>query len=552
MSKFTSALKERQPDPAGRRWLFVPYDQLSDQIGPLAQEPPEELGIVLVENPWKAARRPYHRQKLALVLANLRHFALEQAQRGVAVRHLVAQGPYRSVLKSAAEELGPLRVMQPAEWELRQDLKPLFEAGLLERIEHEGWLTSADDFNKSQKKRPWRMDAFYRYLRKKTGYLMDGKSPIGGKYSHDAANRLPWSGEPPAPAVPTFAVDDIKAEVGELIEQHFARHPGQLDLASLPATKADAEAQWKWAKEHCLHNFGPYEDALSRKSTTIFHSRVSPLVNIHRLTPRQLLDDILEMELPLHSQEGFLRQVLGWREFMYHVHFQTDGFRELAESAASPGDGGYATWSGQPWELDEGQPAEFDGGARPNFFDADLPLPPAYWGTKSGMDCLDIAVESVWDEAWSHHISRLMVLSNIATLLDIDPRELTDWFWVAYFDAYDWVVEPNVLGMGTFALGELFTTKPYVSGSNYINKMSDYCAGCAFDPKKNCPLARLYWAFLARHKEKLEDNNRLNLVLGTLRRRSQANKDKDARVFELTRQQLAAGELLSPELYRDL
>jgi deoxyribodipyrimidine photolyase-related protein len=190
-----------------------------------------------VENPWKAARRPYHKQKLAIVLANLRHFALEQAKRGVAVRHVIAQGPYHEALGPLIPELGPIRVMVPAERELCVDLQKLSDRRGLEFLPHEGWLTSYEQFQASIRKGArWRMDSFYRHVRRQTGILMDNGKPTGGKLSYDAENRLPWKGDPPAPDPPHFPGDAIKEEVGELIERKFAHHPGRLDLDALPAT----------------------------------------------------------------------------------------------------------------------------------------------------------------------------------------------------------------------------------------------------------------------------------------------------------------------------
>jgi len=206
VSQFGRALRERQPDPAGRRWLFVPYDQLSGEIGPLSREDPQNIGIVLVETLWKSARRPYHKQKLALVLANLRHFALEQAARGMAIRYVAASGPYRAALEPLIAALGPLRVMEPAERELRADLAPLVASGGLLVIPHEGWLTTAEDFRTSQRSGPpWRMDAFYRHVRRRTGLLMRQGKPVGGKFSFDPDNRLPWRGDPPAPRPPPLS-----------------------------------------------------------------------------------------------------------------------------------------------------------------------------------------------------------------------------------------------------------------------------------------------------------------------------------------------------------
>ncbi|MEM6454843.1 MAG: cryptochrome/photolyase family protein [Acidobacteriota bacterium] len=571
---FLRELEARQPGDHDRRWLYVPYDQLSDGIGPLSRERPAQLGIVLVECPWKAARRPYHKQKLALLLSNQRHFALEQAELGVAVRYVIAQPgqPYREVLRSVVDELGALRMMRPAERELRVDLAPLVADGSLDELPHDGWLTSRSQFERGAKKPPWRLDAFYRQVRRETGILMEGRrKPVGGKYSFDAENRQAWYGDPPAPAVPTFAVDAITEEVGAMITNHFAHHPGTLQLDAIPATREDVDALWAWAKASCMPHFGPFEDAMSTASRNLFHTRISPLINLHRLLPRQVVDDVLAMDdLGLSSKEGFIRQVLGWREFVHHVHEATDGFRTLPEGydveggvpvGEAPGDAGYGDWTGVAWtpsrlsdaigekraDDEEPPPDEVrDGGARPSHLGADHPLPPAYWNGKSGMHCLDQSVQAVWEEGYSHHIKRLMVLANIATLLDVSPRALTDWFWVGYVDAYDWVVEPNVLAMGTFGAGDLMTTKPYVSGANYIDKMSDYCEHCAFRPRRTCPITPMYWAFLERHRDVLENLPRMRLPLRSLAKRSDEQKAKDAEIFAAVRAALDAGTVLKP------
>jgi deoxyribodipyrimidine photolyase-related protein len=546
MRIFSRQLQALQPDPAHRSWIFVAYDQLSDEIGPLSREDPRTLGIVLVENTWKAARRPYHKQKLALILTNLRHFALEQAARGVAVRHVTADRPYHEALKPLLSELGSLRMMPPAERELRSDLEPLVRAGDITYVRHDGWLTSEHDFRASSTgKPPWRMDAFYRHTRRASGVLMHNGKPVGGKFSFDAENRLPWKGEPVPPPLPSFPVDDISREVGSLIETQFSHHPGQLHMQGLPASKDDAQTLWKWAQHNCLPFFGPYEDAMSHRSTTLFHTRISSLIHLHRLLPRRVIEDALRADVSLPSREGFIRQVLGWREFMHHVHETSDGFRILPDSdppiSARPGDGGYHRWAGHPW-TSRPSSAGPDGGAAPSYLGAEAPLPPLFWGTPSGFNCVDTIVSTVWEEGYSHHITRLMVLSNLATLLDISPRELADWFWAAYIDAYDWVVEPNVLGMGTFALGDLMVTKPYVSGARYIHRMGDYCGDCTFDPRTDCPFTPLYWAFLARHRASLAANPRLRIVMASLRRRDRDRRRADEAVFRHVSSVLARGE----------
>jgi deoxyribodipyrimidine photolyase-related protein len=344
---------------------------------------------------------------------------------------------------------------------------------------------------------------------------MENGKPLGGKFSFDAANREPWSGAPAAPNNPTYPMDPVKEEVFALVASRFGDHPGRLEPDALPCTIEDAETTWKWARTRCLRTFGPYEDAMSESSRTLFHTRISSLLHLHRILPGRVVEETLPLDIPIESKEGFLRQILGWREFVRHVHRETDGFRDHGES--------------------------------PSHLGSRNPLPPAFWGDPSGLRCLDEVVRSVWEEGYSHHITRLMILSNIATLLDVSPRELTDWFWAAYTDAYDWVVEPNVLGMGTFAVGDLMTTKPYVSGTAYIDRMSDFCKTCAFDPKKNCPIARLYWAFLERHRDSLEGNPRLNMPLASLRKRSASKRRMDRETFEAVREALGRGEMLQPD-----
>jgi len=529
MSAFRKALAAAQVgvERKGRRWLFVPYDQLTDAIGPLAREDPRELGIVVVECPGKAAKRPYHQQKLALVLANLRHFALEQAARGIAVRHEVGDS-YAGALASVVAETGALRVMRPAERELRCDLAALVAQGLVAEIPHEGWLTTTADFTDSQGTPPWKMDAFYRHVRRRLDILMVRGKPEGGKLSFDSDNRKRWNGSPPAPTPPRFAVDAITREVCDLVRERFARHPGTLQPEQLPASQKDAERLWTFAKAACLESFGPFEDAMSTASRTLFHTRISPLLNNLRLLAPRVVNDVTEMKhLPLASREGFVRQILGWREYMRHVHEATDGFRTIHGKA---------------------QPTNGEGSSVTSFLGTAGALPPAYWGKASGLRCLDEVVKAVWEDGYSHHITRLMVLSNIALLLDVSPRELTDWFWVAYVDAYDWVVEPNVHGMGAFGLGGLLTTKPYVAGSAYIHKMSDFCEGCRFDPKTTCPLPSLYWAFLGRHRGRLAGVSRMTLPVVAEGKRTTTQRRDDAATFERVLRVLAAGEELTWKL----
>lgn len=498
------------PD-SSRTWFYLPYDQLNEGFEAWRELPPTSLGFVFVESRSKAQRRPYHRQKLALILANQRHFALEQAARGVQVDYLVGDAGYAEQLAEwCAHTEQSLRMQEAAERELRLELQPLIDGGQLEVLPHTGWLTTEEQFAAACPKRPYRMDAFYRRVRRDEGWLMEDGKPLAGKWSLDAENRQPWRGEPTPPERPRFPLDPIKEEVAALIESDFAEHPGVMDLATLPATQQDAEAAWAWALDACLEYFGPYEDAMTEASSGLFHTRVSPLLNLHRLMPRRVVDEVLASDAPLNSVEGFVRQVAGWREFVRHVHRETDGFAGLVREGGTP-------------------------------------LPAAYWGqAPSGLRCLDHTVDTVWEEAYSHHITRLMVLGNLATLLDCDARELSDWFWVAYQDAYDWVVEPNVLGMATWSTAGVMTTKPYISGAAYLDRMGDHCRACRFHPKEDCPVTPLYWAWLDRHQEELEGNGRMAMPLRSLAKRPPERRQQDQDTFQDLCADLAAGKEFRP------
>jgi deoxyribodipyrimidine photolyase-related protein len=518
MSVFLERVSKAVPttnEARDRRWIYVPYDRLTDRAGPLLDTAAAESGIVMVESLEKAMRRPYHKKKLALVLANERHFALEQAARGVKVIYIFTSKSFGEGLLEAQTKysLQSITLMRPAERELRLDLDQARAQGLrLKEVEDATWLTSEAEFDEVFGKRagPFLMDRFYRAIRKRSGLLMEGGKPVGGKFSFDQENRKRYRGEVEVPERPDFAPDGITTEVLQLVAKEFPTHFGSLDGFDLPVTAKQARTAWSFALMHLLPYFGPWEDAMSSSQPDLFHSKVSAMMNLSRVLPREAVEDVAaaqaEGNIPLPSAEGFIRQVLGWREFMRHVHRATDGYRNLPVAYQKPAKGLYA-------------------GAAPTALDATRPLPAVYWGVPSGLNCIDTVVGQVVREGWSHHITRLMVLSNLATLCGFSPRELTDWFWIAYVDAYDWVVESNVLGMATFSDGGVTATKPYVSGAAYINRMSDYCKNCQFDPARSigpgsCPFTALYWSFLERNSAQLSSNLRLAMPYATLRKKT--------------------------------
>ena len=526
-------------------------DQLHRDIGPWKRVEPTRGGLVFVESGEWLSRRPYHRQRLAWILLSQRAFAIECADAGFAVEYLRGDAPMSELVRAYAEAhrsaRGTLVGMEPAERESRVEFAPLVQERLLGFEAHDGFLTSHTDLDVGRTAEGWRMDRFYQGVRRRTGILMERGKPVGGKFSFDAENRRRWDGTPAAPTPPEYPGTLLREEVVHEIETRFAQHPGSLEIATIPASLAEVERFWQWAKRSCLPQFGPFEDAMSRKSRGVFHTRLSALMNLHRLLPSRVVEEAASLDIPLASKEGFIRQILGWREFVYQVHRATDGFRAGRPPVEEPltviGDAGFERWSGQAWTPKASPPAGLDGGARPNALGADLPLPNAWWGSRSGLACLDHVVEDVWAEGWSHHITRLMVLSNIATLAGVSPRELCDWFWIAYVDAWDWVVEPNVLAMGTYGFDGM-TTKPYVSGSAYLEKMGDSCATCRFTPGKDCPIGAMYWAFLARNDSVLCDNPRMKLPIASARQRAEAKRASDLDTCSQVRQALSSGTVV--------
>ena len=339
MDRFTRKLERARTRGNPGNWILVLPDQSNAQLGAIARATPGETGIVMMEDRHRAKSLPWHKQRLVLLWANQRQFALELADRGFVVDYRIVRDPLHIAVAAIAEEKGGLVLAEPAEWWVRQAISGV---GAVDVVPHEGWLTTESDFaDACLGKKSWRMDSFYRHVRRRTGILMEDGEPVGGKFSFDVENRKPWSGEPIAPDLPQFGADEIDREVIDLVEAEFGDNPGKIDARQLPTTSEDAERLWRWALEQALPLFGPFEDAMSEESRTLFHTRISSLLNLHRMMPRRILEDVLGLDIPLASKEGFVRQVLGWREFVRHVHRETDGFRSLPDGSALDRDRGH-------------------------------------------------------------------------------------------------------------------------------------------------------------------------------------------------------------------
>lgn len=472
--------------------FFVGPCDLDRRLSCVPRDPGDGT-IVLVESIAKGSALPWHRKKLVLVLSAIRHFAAELRSDGFTVdiqrapsyaegirRHVTAHGSSK-VIALIPRDHGLARSLQSAVLGAPLDLRDDGGDGghfLLRRDEFEDWADGRGTL---------RMDTFYRWMRRKLDVLLDDTRPVGGKWSFDKDNRKPAKGACP-PALPTFAPDAITLEVMAEVDG-WSTGWGETAGFGWPVTRSQAREALERFIEERLPSFGDFQDALVEGETFLWHACLSPALNLGLLHPSELLDAALGAyargAAPINAVEGFVRQVIGWREFIRGVyHLRMPGLREA------------------------------------NRFGADTPLPDLYWDPeRTEMACVSDAVRSVREHGYAHHIQRLMVLGNLGLLLGIRPRELSHWFWAGFVDAHEWVELPNVIGMA-LAADATFTTKPYAASGAYINKMSNHCRGCRYNVRARvgddaCPFNALFWDFMARHRDDLGRNPRLGMLLRT-------------------------------------
>lgn len=505
------------------RLVLVLGDQLTDTLSALAAADKARDTVVMAEVADETTYVRHHPKKIALVLAAMRKFAAHLRDRGWTVAYTRLDDPDASdsicgALLRRAAETGADEVLAttPGEWRLIEALRhcPLqvrFHADdrfLASRADFEDW---------AEGRKQLRMEHFYRAMRRKTGLLMEGDKPAGGKWNYDHDNRKP----PPARidyAPLTFPPDDTVCEVLELVETRFDAHFGTLRPFHLPTDRAQALQALDHFIAHALPRFGDYQDAMLRGEPTLYHAVLAPALNIGLLTPMELCRAAetawAEGKAPINAAEGFIRQILGWREFMRGIYF-----------LQGPD---YATR---------------------NALNHRRKLPSMYWGGDTHMRCMAETIAQTRDMAYAHHIQRLMVTGNFALLAGIDPAEVHQWYLSVYADAFEWVEAPNTLGMSQFADGGVVASKPYVSSGAYIDRMSDYCKSCAYKVRDKtgpdaCPFNLLYWHFLNRHRDRFEANPRMANMYRSWDRMSD---DRRAAVLEdaetlLTR--LDAGETI--------
>lgn len=498
--------------------LFVQPDQLSTDTALFRGCVPRETWVLLAESIAEFTIVPFHKQRITFVLSAMRHFAEELRSIGFAVDYFPCCADLTGVFKSTG--VAEIRMMASADWGASGRYQRWAEAAgiTVETVDNDMFInTRLEQPITLTRGKATRMEVFYRKLRAATGLLMDGPDPVGSAWNLDKDNRNPPVKGLISPPVPRFAPDAVTRQVMADVNDHFPGAFGRLDAFHWPVTRQDAQSFYEDFLQWRFPLFGDYQDAMVSGNANLFHSLISAHINIGLLDPdtvcRQAEEHFRRGRVPLNAAEGFIRQILGWREFV----------RELYR-VNMPG-------------YDES-----------NRLEADLPLPPLYWSGQTRMNCVAEAVAPVMNHGLNHHIQRLMVTGNFGLIAGVQPQALNEWYWLAYIDAWHWVVTPNVIGMATFADGGLMASKPYAGSANYINKMSNYCKHCPYDPKqmlgeKACPFNALYWDFLARNKGLLFRNPRMSLSYKNLDRKSRDELGDIRRKADATRIAASDGTL---------
>jgi deoxyribodipyrimidine photolyase-related protein len=483
---------------------FVLGDQLSPGIAALRDMDPARDVVLMAEVQAECTYVKHHAKKLVLVLSAMRHFARALRARGVHVDYVAIDDPcnthsLRGEVLRAIERHRPARVVatEAGEWRVGQDMR-----GWQEAMPNGQEVEIRDDarfFCRIQEFFAWargrnslRMEFFYREMRRRHGILMEGDAPAGGQWNFDAENRKALPKTVAVPEVPGFAPDAITREVMALVAARFPDHLGSVEGFAFPVTGREARQALRDFVENRLPDFGDWQDAMKSGAPVLFHAHISPALNLGLLKPREICEAAEAAwkrgRAKLNAVEGFIRQILGWREYVRGLY-----------------------WLHMP---------DF---AEKNFFGATRKLPDFYWTGETRMNCLAQAVSDTIANAYAHHIQRLMITGNFALLAGIDPDFVDEWYMVVYADAYEWVEMPNTRGMALFADGGIVGSKPYAASGAYINRMSDYCKACSYDVKdavgeNACPFNFLYWDFFARHAEVLGGNVRVAMPLRTLER----------------------------------
>jgi len=460
-------------------WVFG--DQLNRGIGALAGATPQTHRVLFIESTSKIASRKWHVQRAHFIVASMRKFANELRTEGFEVDYRFAHSMRKGF---DAHVLGfkPSEVVatEPNSYGARQ-----LAAGLgVRTVPSNQFLCHPNEYQTFLGSRKTiKMEDFYRWQRKRLNVLMDGDEPMGGRWNFDEENRQPppKTGHDRWPEPQRYELDEIDRAVLESVQKHCF---GRLPEGQWATTREGALARLRSFVDQVLPMFGEHEDAMLKSNWHLAHSLLSPYLNVGLLLPGEVVSAaetaFKEGKVPMNSAEGFIRQIIGWREYIWNCYWQ---------------------WMPEYSQM--------------NSLGASKDLPPMFTDpTKTSMACMKSVLTGINERSYSHHIERLMVLGNFALIAGINPQQFTRWMWNSYIDAAEWVMVPNVIGMSQYADGGMLATKPYASGGAYIDRMSDHCKGCVYDRKKRtgddaCPFTVLYWDFFLRHQERFVKNPRV-------------------------------------------
>ncbi len=473
-----------------KRGIYVAFDQLNQGYGALKDADPKRDLIIFVESQRMLQSRRWHLQRIWFMLSATRHFAKHLESQGFEVVYRKADQTWAGIEAVKNErKLSEVIAAEPNSYKLLAQLN-----GKITLIPNDFFLTNKKDFiTWADSQKSLLMENFYRTQRKRLNILMDKDKPVGGAWNFDKENRLPPPKQYQYPPYLSHELDQIDREVLAELKSSDLNLWGDDPDGTWGTTQIAALKQLRYFLDKNFQNFGPYEDAMVTENWAFHHSLLSPYMNLGLIHADEILEAVRERyqkgDIPIASCEGFIRQVIGWREYINGVYwFFGEKYREA------------------------------------NHFALNRKLLPLFEDpTKTKMACVSTQISDIKARAWVHHIPRLMVLSNLALLTGIKPQEFLDWMREVFIDAADWVMVPNVIGMGMHSDGGLMSTKPYISGGSYISKMSNYCKGCAYDPKLRtgedaCPFTNLYWNFLSENEAEFTKNHRMFQQISGLKR----------------------------------
>lgn len=482
--------------------ILVLGDQLTLSLPMLQNADKFNDTILMAEVREEATYVKHHKKKIVFLFSAMRHFAQALRQEGFNVRYIEyddAENPgslfYAVKDAVTSTDASAVEVTQPGEFRLDSEMKSWEQALNLPVIINEDarFMASIGDFATwAEGRKQYRMEYFYREMRKRYDILMENGKPIGGKWNYDQQNRATLPAGTNVPKNTVFPTNAVTQQVIALVDEHFPDHMGSTDGFHYGVTREDALHVLDRFIAERISNFGTYQDAMLQDEPWLYHSHISLYLNCGLLTPREIIKSAevayLSGQAPLNSAEGFIRQILGWREYVRGFY-----------------------WYFMPQLKTD------------NYFDNHRPLPDAYWTAQTNMNCMRQCVKETKENAYAHHIQRLMVLGNFSLLAELSPEQVQDWYLSVYADAYEWVELPNVAGMILYSDGGNLASKPYVASGSYINKMSNYCGNCGYKVNKKvgddaCPFNYLYWHFIDKHKGKLKENHRMGMILNTYHR----------------------------------